>query len=105
MTGTGVDLPDPDRLIHLQFRRFAGCPVCNLHLRSIVRRHAEIEAAGVREVVLFHSPPTNYASTSPICRSPWWQIRTGGSTGSSVWSRRGGRCSTRAPGCRSCEPW
>ncbi len=51
-----VELPDPQRLVHLQFRRFAGCPVCNLHLRSVVRRHAEIEAAGVREVVLFHSP-------------------------------------------------
>ncbi|GIJ75630.1 Peroxiredoxin [Micromonospora phaseoli] len=51
-----VDLPDPERLVHLQFRRFAGCPVCNLHLRTVVRRHAEIEAAGVREVVLFHSP-------------------------------------------------
>ncbi|MGC4779233.1 peroxiredoxin-like family protein [Micromonospora sp. NBRC 110037] len=56
VTGAQVALPDPDRLVHLQFRRFAGCPVCNLHLRSIVRRHAEIEAAGVREVVLFHSP-------------------------------------------------
>jgi peroxiredoxin len=44
------------RLVHLQFRRFAGCPLCNLHLRSIVRRHGEIEAAGVREVVVFHSP-------------------------------------------------
>ncbi len=51
-----VTLPDPDRLVHLQFRRFAGCPVCHLHLRSVVRRHAEILAAGVREVVLFHSP-------------------------------------------------
>jgi hypothetical protein len=51
-----VPVPDPDRLIHLQFRRFAGCPVCNLHLRSVVRRHAEIEAAGIREVVVFHSP-------------------------------------------------
>ncbi|WP_341717895.1 peroxiredoxin-like family protein [Micromonospora sp. FIMYZ51] len=51
-----VELPDPHRLVHLQFRRFAGCPVCNLHLRSVVTRHAEIEAAGVREVVLFHSP-------------------------------------------------
>ncbi|MEU9441957.1 peroxiredoxin-like family protein [Streptomyces sp. NPDC048304] len=49
-------MPDPDRLVHLQFRRFAGCPVCNLHLRSFVRRHAETEAAGVREVVVFHSP-------------------------------------------------
>lgn len=43
-------------LVHLQFRRFAGCPVCNLHLRSFARRHSELEAAGVREVILFHSP-------------------------------------------------
>ncbi|MFE9565721.1 peroxiredoxin-like family protein [Streptomyces sp. NPDC006487] len=50
-----VPVPDPERLVHLQFRRFAGCPVCHLHLRSVVRRHAEIEAAGIREVVLFHS--------------------------------------------------
>jgi hypothetical protein len=53
--GASVEIPD-DGLVHLQFRRFAGCPVCNLHLRSIVRRHDEIVAAGVREVVVFHSP-------------------------------------------------
>ena len=39
VSGERVAVPDPDRLVHLQFRRFAGCPVCNLHLRSIVRRH------------------------------------------------------------------
>jgi hypothetical protein len=54
--GDAVPVPDPDRLVHLQFRRFAGCPVCNLHLRSVVSRHDEIRAAGVREVVVFHSP-------------------------------------------------
>ncbi|GLZ09081.1 alkyl hydroperoxide reductase [Actinomadura sp. NBRC 104412] len=53
--GAAVPIPEPGRLIHLQLRRFAGCPVCNLHLRSVVRRHAEIEAAGIREVVVFHS--------------------------------------------------
>ncbi|MER6072347.1 peroxiredoxin-like family protein [Streptomyces sp. NPDC001817] len=56
LCGPALPVPDPDRLVHLQFRRFAGCPVCNLHLRSFVRRHAEIEAAGIREVVVFHSP-------------------------------------------------
>lgn len=56
VSGAEVELPAPDRLVHLQFRRFAGCPVCNLHLRSVVRRHDEIEAAGIREVVVFHSP-------------------------------------------------
>jgi peroxiredoxin len=54
--GAPVAVPDPRRLTHLQFRRFAGCPVCNLHLRSFVRRHDEVAAAGVVEVVVFHSP-------------------------------------------------
>ncbi|MET0236080.1 MAG: peroxiredoxin-like family protein [Kibdelosporangium sp.] len=55
VTGGTVSVPDRTRLVHLQFRRFAGCPVCNLHLQSIVRRHDEITAAGIREVVIFHS--------------------------------------------------
>jgi peroxiredoxin len=55
VAGTRVPVPHPDHLVHLQFRRFAGCPVCNLHLRSIVNRLGDIEAAGIREVVVFHS--------------------------------------------------
>lgn len=55
VTGPTVSVPDPDRLTHLQFRRFAGCPVCNLHLRSVARRHDEIAAAGIQEVALFVS--------------------------------------------------
>jgi peroxiredoxin len=53
--GEPVQLPQPQRLVHLQFRRYAGCPICNLHLRSITRRHQEILSAGVAEVVVFHS--------------------------------------------------
>jgi peroxiredoxin len=55
MSGRSVAVPDPQKLVHLQFRRFAGCPICNLHLRSFSNRLDEIEAAGVREVVVFHS--------------------------------------------------
>ncbi|WP_435057182.1 peroxiredoxin-like family protein [Streptomyces sp. bgisy060] len=54
--GDPLALPDPEHPTHVQFRRFAGCPVCNLHLRSVVLRHEEIERAGIRELVLFHSP-------------------------------------------------
>ena len=50
-----IRVPAPDGLTHLQFRRFAGCPVCNLHVRSLMLRRAGIEAAGVREVLVFHS--------------------------------------------------
>jgi hypothetical protein len=55
VSGAAVPIPDPDRLVHLQFRRFAGCPICNVHLQSMVRRHDEIADAGIREVVVFHS--------------------------------------------------
>lgn len=50
-----VRVPDAAQLVHLQFRRFAGCPFCSVHLRSFERRYAEIEAAGVKEVLLFRS--------------------------------------------------
>jgi peroxiredoxin len=53
--GEAVHVPDPERKVHLQFRRYAGCPICNLHLRSVAKRNDEIDAAGVREVVVFHS--------------------------------------------------
>ena len=41
---------------HQQFRRFGGVSDLRIsHLRSIVQRHDEITAAGIREVVFFHS--------------------------------------------------
>jgi peroxiredoxin len=52
-----ISVPDPRyRYVHLQFRRFAGCPVCNLHLHRFAQGHARLEAAGVRSVAFFHSP-------------------------------------------------
>jgi peroxiredoxin len=42
-------------LIHLQFRRFAGCPVCNLHLKTFATGIARLERAGVTAVAFFHS--------------------------------------------------
>ncbi|HZZ49547.1 MAG TPA: peroxiredoxin-like family protein [Pseudonocardia sp.] len=53
--GTPTPVPDPTGLVHLQLRRFAGCPICNVHLNQITQRHDEILAAGIREVVVFHS--------------------------------------------------
>jgi len=56
IAGAPVEVPDgAGRVVHLSFRRFAGCPICNLHLRSIAKRHEEFASAGVREVALFHS--------------------------------------------------
>ena len=53
--GTEVSVPASAGWTHVQFRRFAGCPICNLHLQSFVARHDEIVEAGIREVVIFHS--------------------------------------------------
>lgn len=50
-----IRLTAQEVLTHLQFRRYAGCPICNVHLRSVARRHEEIRAAGIREIAVFHS--------------------------------------------------
>ncbi|MFF0296085.1 peroxiredoxin-like family protein [Kitasatospora sp. NPDC004614] len=55
---TGAPLPPVPAggVTHLQFRRFAGCPICNLHLRQFAVRHRELQEAGIREAAVFHSP-------------------------------------------------
>src|SRR5512140_3509435 len=55
ISGETISLPDPERYVHLQFRRFAGCPICDLHLRSFVQRNETVVKAEIREVVVFHS--------------------------------------------------
>ena len=49
-----VPVPGP-KLTHLQFHRFAGCPICNLHVHRFVARASEVSAAGVQVVVFFYS--------------------------------------------------
>ena len=53
--GACVTIPHPTQLTHLQFRRFAGCPMCNLHIQSFIRRHSDLVAHGIQEVAVFHS--------------------------------------------------
>jgi peroxiredoxin len=53
--GVTMTAPAIGELIHIQFRRFAGCPVCNLHLRGFVQRRVELEDSGIHEVIVFHS--------------------------------------------------
>ena len=56
--GEAVSLANSNTpLIHIQFRRYAGCPICDLHLRSIIKRESELTALGVSEIVFFHSTP------------------------------------------------
>uniref|UniRef100_UPI0031DD4346 peroxiredoxin-like family protein n=1 Tax=Mycobacterium sp. TaxID=1785 RepID=UPI0031DD4346 len=55
ISGKPVDVPAPSGRTHLQFRRFAGCPICHLHLRSFADRYRDVADAGITEVVFFHS--------------------------------------------------
>src|SRR6266851_9679600 len=55
VTGEPIKLPDPNRLVHLQFRRFVDCPICSTHIAELRGRAREIEAAGLKEVIVFHS--------------------------------------------------
>lgn len=58
--GAAVAIPNPKtKWVHLQFRRFAGCPICNLHVHEFVERAADLTAAGIQEVVVYHSPPAS----------------------------------------------
>ena len=55
VTGGPIKVPDPNRFVHLQFRRFVDCPICSTHIAKLRRRAHEIEAAGIKEVIVFHS--------------------------------------------------
>jgi len=62
VTGEAINLPDAKRLVHLQFRRFVDCPICNTHIAEFRKRAREIEAAGIKEVIVFHSSPKSIRS-------------------------------------------
>jgi hypothetical protein len=53
--GNKVNLPEAGRWTHLQFRRYSGCVMCNLHVQEIINRQAEIKSAGIHEIIFFQS--------------------------------------------------
>jgi len=62
VTGEAINLPDARRIVHLQFRRFVDCPICNTHMAEFRKRAREIDAAGIMEVIVFHSSPKSIRS-------------------------------------------
>ena len=55
--GAILTIPDSDgQLINLKISRFAGCPVCNMHFANYRSHSADLQRAGVKVVVVFHSP-------------------------------------------------
>ena len=55
VSGQRISIPAEAGFSHLQFRRFAGCPVCSLHLRSFARRNRDLSARDIREIIFFHA--------------------------------------------------
>jgi hypothetical protein len=53
--GNKIYVPEIGRWTHLQFRRYSGCVICNLHLQEIINRQNEIKVAGINEVIFFQS--------------------------------------------------
>lgn len=55
ISASRVDVPATQQVTHIQFRRFASCPICNLHIETFIDRHLDLVATGIQEVVIFHS--------------------------------------------------
>lgn len=53
--GNTLNIPDLQNFTHLQFRRFAGCPICNLHMATLKARAAELQQNRIHEVIVFYS--------------------------------------------------
>ena len=53
--GKKINIPHPANFTHIQFRRFAGCPMCNLHIQTFIQNNQQLLANGIQEVAVFHS--------------------------------------------------
>lgn len=43
--------------VWLAFFRYASCPLCNLRINDIIKRHDALHAQGVQVLAVFQSPP------------------------------------------------
>ncbi len=55
INGKIVKIPQANKIVHLQFRRFSGCPFCSVHIGQLKKRKAEIDNSGAVEIILFYS--------------------------------------------------
>lgn len=60
--GEKVSIPHKSYFTHLQFRRFAGCPMCNLHIQTFIKNNQQLHDNGIQEVAVFHSTKASMRS-------------------------------------------
>jgi peroxiredoxin len=57
------------KTVYLSFFRYAGCPLCNLRMRDLTKKHDELVARGVVVVAVVQSPAASvrdaFSSLSP----------------------------------------
>ena len=58
-------------LFALTFYRYVTCPVCNDHIAHARVHNADIEAAGVKQVAVFHSPAAKLERYLPAAEVPF----------------------------------
>lgn len=68
--GRELAIPSPRGFTHLQFRRYSGCAICNLHLQSFIKRAHELHTAGIQEVVIFNSTQAGILADITDCSFP-----------------------------------
>ena len=68
--GADIAVADVEELVHLQFRRFAGCPICSLHMHAWRLGTTNSPRPESPMWWCFIPPPIVFAVTSPICPSP-----------------------------------
>ena len=69
VTGEAIKVPDPNRLVHLQFRRFVDCPICNTHIAQLRGRVARSKRRAIKEVIVFHSSASRSGRTRRMFHS------------------------------------
>lgn len=60
--GELVNIPHDVNFTHLQFRRFSGCPMCNLHIQKFIQNSHLLMNNSIQEVVIFHSTKSSMLS-------------------------------------------
>ena len=53
-----ISLINGKGLVHLQLKRFSGCPLCNVHMRFIANHLEDFEKVGLKEILVLHSDPS-----------------------------------------------
>lgn len=70
MSGNKVAVPATGIWTHVQFLRFASCPICHLQLCSFADRYQEVADAGIAVVVLVCSPDNELRRYQPLLPFP-----------------------------------